>query len=92
MKNGKSCFEWLSTTNEKEVINHKSRRNCQELTGRLMLGEHLAVGHARTLILGHLKQDSTKLQESVKAAVQRLPGKRSKRRFPMVPLDRKSVV
>lgn len=47
MKIGKSCFEWPSTTDEKEVINHKSRRNCQELTGRLMLGEHLAVGNAR---------------------------------------------
>lgn len=48
MKNGKSCFQWQSTANEKEVINNKSRRNCQELTGKLMLGEqHLAVGNAR---------------------------------------------
>lgn len=46
MKNRKSCFEWASTTNE--VINHKWRRNCQELTGRLMLGEqHLSVGNPR---------------------------------------------
>lgn len=35
MKNRKSCVEWASTTNEKEVINHKWGRNCQELTGGL---------------------------------------------------------
>ncbi|XP_050830541.1 collagen alpha-1(I) chain-like [Serinus canaria] len=58
MKN-RSCFsEWLT----KEVINHKSRRNCQEFTGRLMLGEqHLAVGNSRN---PHSRSFNTRLNKT----------------------------
>lgn len=47
MRSGKSCFKWPSIINEKEVTNPKSRLNCQELTVRPTLGEHLTVGNAR---------------------------------------------
>lgn len=84
MKNRKSCFEWASTTNE--VINHKWRRNCQELTGRLMLGEqHLSVGNPRNSQSWSFNTGFNKTPREPESGRARLPEKRPKRRFPAGP-------
>lgn len=54
---GKKLFE-MATHYKLEVVNHKSRPNCQEFTVRPVLGERLTVGNARnSIVSGHLNQD-----------------------------------
>lgn len=86
MKNEQSCFQWPSSTNEKEVINRKSRRNCQELTERPMLGQHLAVRNARKPHSWSFKtafnENSQRAQKRSRTGFQRCDAEGVSLRFP----------